>query len=144
MANNENLIPMNKRSTSEQREIAKKGGQKSGQVRKERAEMQKQLCAWLNTKHQDKDSNAVLTGNQSIISRIIANALNPESKYWAKSIDIILKMTGATLTDEELERQQAEIKLINARADMLSQTDDTALEKLDEILAEIENKAINS
>lgn len=43
MANEQNLIPFNKRTKSEQREYAKKGGQKSGEVRRKRKAMQEQM-----------------------------------------------------------------------------------------------------
>lgn len=36
MANEKNLIPLNKRTKSEQREITQKGGKKSGEVRREK------------------------------------------------------------------------------------------------------------
>lgn len=43
MANEQNLIPFNKRTESEQREYAKKGGQKSGEVRRQRKAMKEQM-----------------------------------------------------------------------------------------------------
>lgn len=43
MANEQNLIPFNKRTKSEQREYAKKGGQKSGEVRRKRKAMKEQM-----------------------------------------------------------------------------------------------------
>lgn len=43
MANEQNLIPFNKRTESEQREYAKKGGQKSGEVRRQRKMMKEQF-----------------------------------------------------------------------------------------------------
>lgn len=43
MANEQNLIPWNKRTESEQREYAKKGGQKSGEVRRQRKAMKEQI-----------------------------------------------------------------------------------------------------
>lgn len=43
MANEQNLIPWNKRTESEQREYAKKGGQKSGEVRRQRKAMKEQM-----------------------------------------------------------------------------------------------------
>ena len=43
MANEKNLIPFNKRTESEQREYAKKGGQKSGEVRRKRKAMKEQM-----------------------------------------------------------------------------------------------------
>ena len=42
MANEQNLIPWNKRTENEQREYAKKGGQKSGEVRRQRKAMKEQ------------------------------------------------------------------------------------------------------
>lgn len=43
MANEQNLIPFNKRTESEQREYSKKGGQKSGEVRRQRKAMKEQM-----------------------------------------------------------------------------------------------------
>lgn len=43
MANEENLIPINKRTKNEQREYRKKGGQKSGEVRRQRKAMKAQM-----------------------------------------------------------------------------------------------------
>ena len=42
MANEQNLIPWNRRTEREQREYAKKGGQKSGEVRRQRKAMKEQ------------------------------------------------------------------------------------------------------
>lgn len=43
MANEQNLIPWNKRTENEQREYAKKGGKKSGEVRRQRKAMKEQM-----------------------------------------------------------------------------------------------------
>lgn len=43
MANEQNLIPFNKRTESEQREYAQKGGKKSGEVRRQRKAMKEQM-----------------------------------------------------------------------------------------------------
>lgn len=42
MANEQNLIPWNKRTEKEQREYARKGGKKSGEVRRKRKAMKEQ------------------------------------------------------------------------------------------------------
>ncbi len=42
MANKQNLIPWNKRTEKEQREYARKGGKKSGEVRRKRKAMKEQ------------------------------------------------------------------------------------------------------
>lgn len=43
MANEQNLIPFNKRTEKEQREYARKGGKKSGEVRRKRKAMKEQM-----------------------------------------------------------------------------------------------------
>lgn len=43
MANEQNLIPWNKRTEKEQREYARKGGKKSGEVRRKRKAMKEQM-----------------------------------------------------------------------------------------------------
>ena len=56
MANEQNLIPWNKRTESEQREYAKKGGQKSGEVRRQRKAMREQMEMLLSLPFNLKDS----------------------------------------------------------------------------------------
>lgn len=59
MANEQNLIPWNKRTKSEQREYAKKGGKKSGEVRRQRKAMKEQaeLLLSLPFKLTDRNGN---------------------------------------------------------------------------------------
>ena len=57
MANEQNLIPWNKRTESEQREYAKKGGQKSGEVRRQRKAMKEQMEMLLSLPFNLKDNN---------------------------------------------------------------------------------------
>lgn len=140
MANAENLIPNSKRSPNEVRENGKKGGIKSGQVRKQKSDLRKMMNTWLDEEHTNKNGGTV-TGNQAIMNQIISNAMNPDSKNWSKSIDIILQMSGALISDEQKARQQAETDLIRAKVEMMSSTDTTALDKLDSILTEMRNAA---
>lgn len=61
MANSENLKPMNKRTKSEQREIAKKGGIKSGEVRRARKTLKEELLLLLESGNtQNKISLALI------------------------------------------------------------------------------------
>ena len=48
--NDENLVPLNKRTKSEQREIAQKAGQKSGEVRREKRRLREALESLLEKK----------------------------------------------------------------------------------------------
>ena len=43
MANEQNLIPWNKRTENEQREYARQGGKKSGEIRRKRKAMKEQM-----------------------------------------------------------------------------------------------------
>ena len=51
--NQENLIPMNERSKSEVRELGRKGGIKSGEVRRERKAFKEALLLALDTELED-------------------------------------------------------------------------------------------
>lgn len=55
MANERNLIPWNKRTENEQREYAKKGGQKSGEVRRQRKAMKEQMEMLLSLPFKQRD-----------------------------------------------------------------------------------------
>ena len=61
MANEQNLIPPSERSPKELREMARKGGKKSGEVRRKRKAMREQaellLSLPFNWEYQDKDGN---------------------------------------------------------------------------------------
>lgn len=51
MSNEQNLIPWNQRTESEQREYARQGGQKSGEVRRQRKAMKEQYPKCLECSH---------------------------------------------------------------------------------------------
>lgn len=74
MANEQNLKPLNERTKSEQREIAKKGGKASGEARRERKEMRELVMAAL-------DGNVKVDGRQvsakeAMVQRLLVDALN--------------------------------------------------------------------
>lgn len=57
LANEQNLIPWNKRTESEQREYARQGGKRSGEVRRQRKAMKEQAEMLLSLPFNLKDSN---------------------------------------------------------------------------------------
>ena len=67
MANEKNLIPLNKRTKKEQREIARNGGKKSGEVRREKKKLS-EFYAGIIAKRFDMDGEKSL---DAIISRIL-------------------------------------------------------------------------
>lgn len=90
----ENLIPFNRRTEKEQREIARQGGIRSGEVRKEKATMRKQLEAMLNSTNEKGElySDKVSLG-------LIANAIDKTKGGNPEAYKVIAKMLGE-LNDE--------------------------------------------
>lgn len=79
MANEQNLIPQNKRTKNEQREIAKKGGQASGEARRKRKTLKEELLILLET-----DNN-----NQKISLAIIKEAMSGNTRAFETIRDTI-------------------------------------------------------
>lgn len=90
----ENLIPLNERTKEEQREIAIMGGKASGEARKEKATMRKQLEAMLNSTNEKGElySDKVSLG-------LIANAIDKTKGGNPEAYKVIAKMLGE-LNDE--------------------------------------------
>ena len=79
---NKNLKPQNKRTKSEQREIARKGGIASGKARKEKADLRKQLQVFLESEA-TKDKNGVpLTGAELMVKVAVREMAKGNPKYW--------------------------------------------------------------
>lgn len=78
MANEQNLIPFNELTESEQRELARKGGIKSGQVRKEKATMLSTLEKLLD----EKNKTSGKTYRELATLGLIKGAVNGSSKNY--------------------------------------------------------------
>lgn len=79
MANEQNLVPQNKRTKSEQREIAQKGGIKSGEVRRKRKTLKEELIALLETND----------NNNKISLAMIKEAINGNTRAFETIRDTI-------------------------------------------------------
>lgn len=127
MANEENLIPVTKRTKSEAREISKKGGIKSGEARRKKKSMKQELDAILSlsaTKENiiafngiiSKDSDA---SNQTLV---IASAVKQALKGNVKAMQLIVNVMGGT--DKEKQQMKLDKQLQKARIEMIqAQTD---------------------
>lgn len=92
MANNKNLIPLTQRTTSEQREIAKMGGIKSGEKRRARKQLKEELLLLLETNN-----------NQELISIALIEK--------AKGGDVrAFEMIRDTIGEKPLDRQEVQNK----------------------------------
>ena len=75
MANEQNLIPANKRSKSEARANSRKGGIASGKARREKAEFKKLIEIALEQEYKDGMTNA-----EALVLSMLTKALEGDTK----------------------------------------------------------------
>lgn len=90
MTKEQNLIPFANRTESEQRKIRSKGGKKSGESRREKANLRKLLEVLLETKHGD------MTTAQAITMAIAEKALSGD----VRAYEVIRDTLGQKPTDK--------------------------------------------
>lgn len=98
--NNENLIPFNKRTESEQREIQSKGGVASGVVRRRKRTMKEAACLYMTLPVEDEQEyNRLLRSgvapediNQQML--VIAGVVKAGAKGNPKAVEILLRLLG--------------------------------------------------
>lgn len=148
MANNENLIPFNKRTESEQRKIRSAGGKASGEVRRRKANFRKTLNMLLTSEIDNEEWKTILeslgvecTLESALLMAQIKEAVNGNTK----AAYFVAQYAGqSVLSDEELENQKADTELKQARKQAVTGENETdeALNKLDQILKEVRENAI--
>ena len=99
MANEQNLKPQNKRTKSEQREIARKGGKASGQARRKRKEFKEALKLAL-TVVMDDDKTVQDLGIEALMDRFM--------KGDPKVFELIRDTIGEKPTDKQ------EVKVVDS------------------------------
>lgn len=137
MANEQNLTPF----TSEQnREEAvkngKKGGVNSGKARRRKADLRKMAQQVLDDTFKDKNGRE-FTGEEAVIQGLVANLADPKGKNWGKAMDLLVQLLSANKSREEKQMIKAQTALIKAKAELLNVSDDSVLEKLDDVLKQI-------
>lgn len=124
--NEQNLIPFDKRTESEQREIRKKGGVKSGQVRRARKTVRQTVLDLLYTETDD---------GGTILEEMFIGAMKRAIKTGDPgAIEKVLEYAGLSRKDK---REEAELKLKQAQADRADRPDDTAADAWTDVLAQI-------
>lgn len=123
MANENNLIPQNKRTKSEQREIAKKGGKASGKKRKEQKAYREIAKAVLSTKVEDDELLALAAQfgveNPDVKTMTLLGMVRAAAKGSHNAFDRLVELTGEKETD--------------SNADVMS--------KLDKVIGEVDEFA---
>lgn len=120
MANNENLVPFNKRSVSEARECGRKGGKASGKTRRKKADFRKTLNALLTAEIDSPEWTPVLEamGLESTLEAAVNAAMIREALMGnVKAYEAIAKYSGQTdKTDGDMEEQKARTEHLKAQA----------------------------
>lgn len=118
--NDENLIPFDKQTESEQRAIAKKGGIASGKARRQKADLRKAMQEALNSTFTDSKGKKA-TGQEIVMAGLIANLSDPKARNWGKAVEVMLLLTGQNMTKEQIAKIKAEIELTKAKTKAIQQ-----------------------
>lgn len=147
MANNENLIPFNKRTEREQREIQSAGGKASGEARRRKADFRRTLNMLLTAEIDSEEWKPVLdalgvecTLESALLMAQIKEALSGNTK----AATFVAKYSGQSPEpDENRQNREADTELKRARKQAVTGENETeeALEKLDSILKEMRDNA---
>ncbi len=150
MAGYENIKDkgFDKRTTGELREIAKKGGKASGEVRRRKADFRKTLNMLLTAEIDNEEWAPVLeslgvecTLESALLMAQIKMALEGDTQ----AAKFVAQYSGqSNRAEEELENKKAETELIRARKEAITgeNENDEALDRLDQILKEVRDNAI--
>ena len=118
--NDENLIPFDKQTESEQRAIAKKGGIASGKARRQKADLRRAMQEALNSTFTDSKGKKA-TGQEIVMAGLIANLSDPKARNWGKAVEVMLLLTGQNMTKEQIAKIKAETELTKAKTKAIQQ-----------------------
>lgn len=98
MANDQNLIPINKRTKNEAREISRKGGIASGKIRRQQADLKKAFQTLLRSEvNNDKMRELLIqlgydpTNEMALALVVLQKALNGDIKAFSRIQELIDK-----------------------------------------------------
>jgi hypothetical protein len=122
MPNRKNLVSLSERTTSEQREIAKKGGKASGEARRKKANLKKTIETLLTLelpestlKDQLEEMGIDPTIEQGLVMRVLLTAIQ-DGNY--KALEAIARLIQQTTTPADKKEQKArteQMQLANER-----------------------------
>ena len=150
MANYENIKDkgFDKRTTNELREISSKGGKKSGETRRRKANFRKTLNKLLTAEIDNEEWKPILeslgvecTLESALLMAQIKAALDGDTQ----AAKFVAQYSGqSNRAEEDLENKKAETELIKARKESITGENENndALDRLDQILKEVRDNAI--
>ena len=125
--NDDNLKPhqFDKKTASEQREIAKKGGQASGAARRKKRDIKKLLETLLDDKIKDKDGKEY-TRAEAMALTLTAIALDKRDKKCLEAQRMILKLTGQDQRTEDKKKTKLILKQLEKNIELIQKKIDNA------------------
>ena len=146
MANEQNLKPM-KQTSEEATRNGRLGGIRSGEAKRQKRSIREAMQTLLDSTYNLKDKTTgevrTMTGEQAIALSIMNTAMNPKDKNWRSAVQYALQLVGEDKSVNENKLIEAQAKMLQAKADLLTGADTTTLDKLDSILKEIRDSAYN-
>lgn len=137
MPNENNLIPLSKRTKSEQRRIQSEGGKASGASRRRKKLFKQLMNSYLDSEEQNRDNWNELSCDgfkpEEITNKaVIVKRLCDEAKSGdVQAVKLVMAMIGEDIQHEELKQKQKEFK---RKIDSEKNSNDETLQKLDEVL----------
>lgn len=146
MANEENLIPLNKRTKSEAREISKKGGQASGAARRKKKTM-KQVANYLlslpvvEELQEEMIQSGIASDDADNQTALVFSMMQRAIKGNVTAAQFIANITGSTaMTEAEREKIKLEKKRLKLEEAKLLHND-TAEDESVVIINDIEKES---
>lgn len=149
--NDENLkgYGFHERTASEQRELAVMGGKASGKVRRRKADFRKTLNMLLTAEIDSDEYGPILEAlgvDSTLESAMLMSMIKAALEGNVKAAYFVAQYAGQSdKPDEDLKNREADTELKHARKQAVTGENETeeAIEKLDSILKELRENAIN-
>lgn len=141
MANEQNLIPGGHKLTREEQSRA---GKKSGETRRQKAQIRKSVEMILNQDHKTK-SGEIISGMDAIALSMFKTAYDPKNKNNVYAAKFLLELIGQSQSPLDAKEQKVRIKIAETQAKQMQSGTETQFSKLDEILENLKETAnVNS
>ena len=89
----------------------------------------------METKVAISGEKVTISNAQAIVLNLLAKARNGEDKQCREAAKTLIQLTGGNKSAAELRLLEAQAKMTEAKADLLTGADTTTLDKLDSILS---------
>lgn len=107
--NDKNLIPLNKRTKNEQREIAKRGGIKSGEARRKNKQIKQIVTELLQGEPDGIETIGLFIPDGTTRAALLVGAMYDKARQGdVKAFETLMKYSG---NDPDQKRKDAELKI---------------------------------